>query len=59
MVDVGPQAGEHGGQILYSGPPEGLREVEAVADAALSVRARQAARSVRRASRPAGCGWKA
>ncbi|MGK5026054.1 excinuclease ABC subunit A [Janthinobacterium sp. RB2R34] len=28
LVDVGPQAGEHGGQILYSGPPEGLRKVE-------------------------------
>ncbi|KMO10749.1 excinuclease ABC subunit UvrA, partial [Methylobacterium platani] len=29
LVDVGPAAGEHGGTILYSGPPEGLREVEA------------------------------
>ncbi|SET05368.1 excinuclease ABC subunit UvrA [Hymenobacter actinosclerus] len=29
LVDVGPQAGEQGGQILYSGPPEGLREVQA------------------------------
>ncbi|WP_442919289.1 excinuclease ABC subunit A [Methylobacterium sp. SyP6R] len=28
LVDVGPAAGEHGGTILYSGPPEGLREVE-------------------------------
>jgi excinuclease ABC subunit A len=28
IVDVGPAAGEHGGRILYSGPPEGLREVE-------------------------------
>lgn len=27
LVDVGPAAGEHGGTILYSGPPEGLREV--------------------------------
>ena len=27
IVDVGPHAGEHGGQILYSGPPEGLRKV--------------------------------
>ena len=26
IVDVGPQAGQHGGRILYSGPPEGLRE---------------------------------
>jgi excinuclease ABC subunit A len=27
LVDVGPAAGEKGGQILYSGPPEGLRQV--------------------------------
>ncbi|WP_312152334.1 excinuclease ABC subunit UvrA [Pseudomonas sp.] len=28
LVDVGPAAGEHGGQIIYSGPPEGLRQVQ-------------------------------
>jgi excinuclease ABC subunit A len=28
IVDVGPAAGEHGGEILYSGPLEGLRAVE-------------------------------
>jgi len=28
LVDVGPAAGEQGGQILYSGPPAGLAEVE-------------------------------
>jgi len=27
IVDVGPQAGEQGGQILYSGDPDGLRTV--------------------------------
>jgi excinuclease ABC subunit A len=27
IVDVGPAAGQHGGRILYSGPPEGLRDV--------------------------------
>jgi excinuclease ABC subunit A len=27
LVDVGPAAGERGGQILYSGPPEGLKDV--------------------------------
>jgi len=27
IVDVGPLAGEHGGRILYSGPPDGLRRV--------------------------------
>ncbi|HEX8831163.1 MAG TPA: hypothetical protein VF705_08370, partial [Longimicrobium sp.] len=29
IVDVGPAAGEKGGEVLYSGPPEGLRAVEA------------------------------
>jgi excinuclease ABC subunit A len=29
IVDVGPAAGEHGGQILYCGPPDGLARVEA------------------------------
>ncbi|HKS21473.1 MAG TPA: excinuclease ABC subunit UvrA [Thermoanaerobaculia bacterium] len=28
IVDVGPEAGEHGGEILYSGPPEGLARVQ-------------------------------
>ena len=28
LVDVGPAAGEKGGEILYSGPPEGLRNVQ-------------------------------
>ncbi|MFS2023899.1 excinuclease ABC subunit A [Massilia sp. CT11-137] len=28
IVDVGPQAGEQGGQVLYSGPPDGLRDVK-------------------------------
>ena len=27
LVDVGPAAGEHGGHILYSGPPAGLEQV--------------------------------
>lgn len=29
IVDVGPGAGEHGGRIIYSGPPAGLAHVEA------------------------------
>jgi len=29
IVDVGPAAGEQGGQVLYSGPPAGLEQVEA------------------------------
>ncbi|WP_322547550.1 excinuclease ABC subunit UvrA [Stenotrophomonas geniculata] len=28
LVDVGPQAGEHGGRVLYSGEPDGLRDVQ-------------------------------
>ena len=28
IVDVGPAAGEHGGHVLYSGPPAGLAQVE-------------------------------
>ncbi|MFI5756315.1 ATP-binding cassette domain-containing protein [Streptomyces sp. NPDC051569] len=27
LVDVGPDAGEHGGRVLYSGPPAGLADV--------------------------------
>ena len=29
LVDVGPAAGRHGGRVLYSGPPAGLRDVPA------------------------------
>jgi excinuclease ABC subunit A len=29
LVDVGPAAGEGGGHVLYSGPPEGLASVDA------------------------------
>ncbi|MEJ7911969.1 MAG: excinuclease ABC subunit UvrA [Chitinophagaceae bacterium] len=29
IVDVGPEAGEKGGEILYSGPPEGLKKIAA------------------------------
>lgn len=29
IVDVGPAAGEKGGEILYSGPPEGLKNITA------------------------------
>lgn len=28
LVDVGPLAGERGGQVLYSGAPDGLRQIE-------------------------------
>lgn len=29
LIDVGPAAGEHGGHVLYSGPPAGLADIEA------------------------------
>lgn len=29
IVDVGPDAGEQGGDVLFSGPPEGLKQVKA------------------------------
>lgn len=29
IVDIGPKAGEAGGEVLYSGPPEGLEKVGA------------------------------
>jgi excinuclease ABC subunit A len=28
IVDVGPAAGVHGGEVLYSGPPEGLAHIQ-------------------------------
>lgn len=28
IVDVGPGAGQHGGEIIYSGPPKGLKSIE-------------------------------
>ncbi|WP_093144212.1 excinuclease ABC subunit UvrA [Pseudoxanthomonas sp. GM95] len=31
IVDVGPAAGEQGGQVLYSGPPAGLEQIKASA----------------------------
>lgn len=29
IVDIGPDAGERGGHVLYSGPPQGLADVDA------------------------------
>jgi excinuclease ABC subunit A len=58
IVDVGPGAGEQGGEVLYSGPPDGLREVAA------SLTARYlfddaAPEGARRARPRAGCAWRA
>ena len=53
LVDVGPEAGQHGGRVLYSGPPDGLREVEAIAHArVISSIARRMRRARRDASPP-------
>jgi excinuclease ABC subunit A len=57
IVDVGPAAGEKGGEVLYSG----RRRTEAnrgIADAALPVR-RRAGQQRTRANPPAGCAWRA
>ncbi|MDX3538613.1 excinuclease ABC subunit UvrA [Streptomyces sp. MB09-01] len=53
LVDVGPLAGEHGGQVLHSGPPQELAGVEGSATARHLFAARElaaAARPVRTAT---------
>ncbi len=55
VVDIGPGAGEGGGQVLYSGPVAGLEEVEGVRDQRAPVRPRRAPRRTSPASRTAGC----
>ncbi|OLZ74304.1 ABC transporter [Streptomyces sp. IMTB 2501] len=53
LVDVGPGAGEHGGRVLYSGPPAELASVEESATAAfLFDESPGPAREVREP-----CGW--
>ncbi|SIT09848.1 excinuclease ABC subunit UvrA [Achromobacter sp. MFA1 R4] len=52
LVDVGPGAGQHGGQVLYSGPPEGLRKVKESVTAKYLFDARPASRRAPR--EPAG-----
>ena len=54
IVDVGPAAGEHGGRILYSGPPPGLARVEESHTRRYLFE--DAARPARRAPRPPR-GW--
>jgi len=48
LIDVGPAAGEHGGQVLYSGPPAGLAEVEASQTRAYLFAEQRVASQVRR-----------
>ena len=52
LVDVGPAAGEKGGHVLYSGPPEGLKAVEASRTGAFLFREGTAVARARR--EPAG-----
>jgi len=54
LVDVGPDAGQHGGRVLYSGPPQGLRDVaESHTARYLFAQPSRPARRVRRAAN----GW--
>ena len=50
IVDVGPAAGEHGGEMLYSGPLAGLEQSHAIADAPASFSATARHRDGRRAT---------
>ena len=55
LVDVGPEAGERGGRVLYSGPPAGLRDVAASQTARYLFAAPQAATAATAATAaPAG-----
>ena len=53
IVDIGPDAGEQGGQVLYSGPPEGLQRLRGLAHPPLPVRWR-GRRAPRAPREPAG-----
>ena len=55
IVDVGPAAGEHGGQMLYSGPPDGLERIEASQTRRYLFGDPQASPARRRASPTDGC----
>ncbi|WP_095189772.1 excinuclease ABC subunit UvrA [Pseudomonas sp. Irchel 3E19] len=52
LIDVGPAAGEKGGQVLYSGPPAGLAEVDESQTRAYLFAEQQ--RSTRAARKPSG-----
>ena len=60
IVDVGPAAGEQGGEVLYSGPPDGLAAIDGLADRGATCSERSAGPPRRAArARGAGCGWPA
>jgi excinuclease ABC subunit A len=52
LIDVGPAAGEQGGQVLYSGPPAGLADIEQSQTRAYLFNESQ--RQIRVARKPAG-----
>ncbi|MFB7253957.1 ABC transporter [Streptomyces nojiriensis] len=54
LVDVGPLAGEHGGQVLHSGPPQDLAGVAGSATARHLFAAREPAAAPRRVRRSTG-----
>ncbi|MFE1830931.1 ABC transporter [Streptomyces yangpuensis] len=54
LVDVGPLAGERGGQVLHSGPPAALADVADSATARHLFAAREAAGPARTVRTPAG-----
>ena len=57
IVDVGPGAGERGGDVLYSGPVAGLADVEGVGHPAVPVRptGTRRPRAARRRRRGCSC----
>jgi excinuclease ABC subunit A len=57
VVDVGPAAGEHGGEILYSGPLAGLKDVKGSRTADALFGSLSPALSRRRGSRREPKGW--
>jgi len=56
IVDVGPDAGERGGKVLYSGPVQGLEAVQASKTAAYLFRGTAGASPARKAAREPS-GW--
>ena len=57
IVDVGPGAGELGGDVLYSGPVPGLADIEGSVTRQVPVRRARDRHLVNPARDPAGCGY--
>ena len=56
VVDIGPGAGERGGEIVYAGDLKGLLECERLAHGRVPVRAAVDPHAARSAGRPASAG---